>query len=218
MKKRKQILAAVLCILMGALAGCGTAEQKEAYPAMELADISKMELATAESGTAKYQYAADIWTTGEEVVNSLILYEKESMNTEKPVRINVQIAGERKKALDKAFMEQVLTELKKNASLTVETCEMRSFDGNPVIYMENSFSFNEEVLDSMLENGVWTEEILEQAGGRETVLQMPDSRSMIVYGIVDGNLTACGGTYYEDEQKQKVADAINVMLQTIEIK
>ena len=205
MKKMKRILAAGLMLL--ALAGCGTSDNQAAeYPAMEPLDISKMELATVENGTAKYQYDADVWTTEGEVVNSLVLY-----------AINVQIAGERKKALDEDLMNQVLEQLEKNASLTVEKCELRSFDGNPVIYMENSFTFNDAVIDQMIENELWTEESLEQAGGRETILAIPDSHSIVVYGILDGNLVIYGGTYYEDAQKQEVLDAINIMLQTTEI-
>lgn len=216
MKRMKRILAAGLMLL--ALAGCGTTNTETAeYPAMDLVDISKMDLATAENGTAKYQYAADVWTTEGEVVNSLALYTKDTVGTEKPVAINVQIAGERKKALDEDLMNQVLEQLEKNASLTVEKCELRSFDGNPVIYMENSFTFNDAVIDKMIENGVWTEESLEQAGGRETILAIPDSHSIVVYGILDGNLVIYGGTYYEDAQKQEVLDAINVMIQTTEI-
>ena len=95
--------------------------------------------------------------------------------------------------------------------------ELRSFDGNPVIYMENSYTFNDEVIDQMIENELWTEESLEQAGGRETILAIPDSHSIVVYGILDGNLVIYGGTYYEDAQKQEVLDAINIMLQTTEI-
>ena len=41
--------------------------------------------------------------------------------------------------------------------------------------------------------------------------------SVVVYGILDGNLVIYGGTYYEDAQKQEVLDAINIMLQTTEI-
>ena len=67
------------------------------------------------------------------------------------------------------------------------------------------------------ENELWTEESLEQAGGRETILAIPDSHSIVVYGILDGNLVIYGGTYYEDAQKQEVLDAINIMLQTTEI-
>lgn len=216
MKKMKRILAAGLMLL--ALAGCGNAaETKAEYPAMEPLDISKMELATVENGTAKYQYDADVWTTEGEVVNSLVLYARDTVGTEKPVAINVQIAGERKKALDEDLMNQVLEQLEKNASLTVEKCELRSFDGNPVIYMENSFTFNDAVIDQMIENELWTEESLEQAGGRETILAIPDSHSIVVYGILDGNLVIYGGTYYEDAQKQEVLDAINIMLQTTEI-
>ena len=62
MKKMKRILAAGLMLL--ALAGCGASDNQAAeYPAMKPLDISKMELATVENGTAKYQYDADVWTT-----------------------------------------------------------------------------------------------------------------------------------------------------------
>ena len=83
--------------------------------------------------------------------------------------------------------------------------------------MENSFTFNDAVIDQMIENELWTEESWEQAGGRETILAIPDSHSVVVYGILDGNLVIYGGTYYEDAQKQEVLDAINIMLQTTEI-
>ena len=63
----------------------------------------------------------------------------------------------------------------------------------------------------------YNQESLEQAGGRETILAIPDSHSIVVYGILDGNLVIYGGTYYEDAQKQEVLDAINIMLQTTEI-
>ena len=216
--KRTMTAGLLLCALMTALCGCGTAKEKEAYPAMELADISKMELATVESETASYEYDAELWAPKEEIVNSLVLYQKDTMDTEQPVSINVQVAGERKQALDEALMKQVLKQLEKNASLTVETCELRSFDGSPVIYMENAFHFDNEVIDKMIENKLWTEESLKQAGGREALLALPDSRSIVVYGIMDGNLVIYGGTYYEEAQKQAVADAINVMMQTIKIK
>lgn len=112
MKKMKRILAAGLMLL--ALAGCGASDNQAAeYPAMEPLDISKMELATVENGTAKYQYDADVWTTEGEVVNSLVLYARDTVGTEKPVAINVQIAGERKKALDEDLMNQVLEQLER---------------------------------------------------------------------------------------------------------
>ena len=208
MKRMKRILAAGLMLL--ALAGCGASDNQAAeYPAMEPLDISNMELATAENGTAKYQYDANVWTTEGEVVNSLVLYAKDTAATEKPVAINVQVAGERKKALDEDLMNQVLEQLEK------KVCNLlRTRSG---IYMENSFTFNDEVIDKMIENELWTEESLEQAGGRETILAIPDSHSIVVYGILDGNLVIYGGTYYEDAQKQEVLDAINIMLQTTEI-
>lgn len=223
MKKMKRILTAgiLFCLLMGTLAGCGGSAEEETpveYPAMELVDISGMELATAENDTAKYQYPADTWEPSEEVLNSLMVYEKGTMDTEEPVSVTVQVAGERKKQLSQDFMEEVLKQLEKNASLTVNTCELRSFNGEPMIYMENSFTFNDEVIDQMIENKQWTEESIEKAGGREAILSIPDSNSIIVYSIVDGNLVVYGGAYYTEEQKQPVVDAINVMMQTTEVK
>lgn len=218
MRKMRCVPGLLLCSLLIALSGCGAAKQKAEYPAMKTADMSKWELATVESETASYAYAAELWTQKEEMVNSLVLYQRDTMDTEQPVSIQLQVAGKRKQALDETLMNQVLKQLEKNASLTVELCELRSFEGSPVIYMENAFHFDDQVIEQMIENKLWTEESLEQAGGREAMLALPDSRSIVVYGIVDGNLVIYGGTYYEEAQKQTVIDAILVMMQTINIK
>ena len=108
--------------------------------------------------------------------------------------------------------------LEKNASITVDACEMRSFNGTPIVYLETTTVFTDAVIDKMVETEQWTEEMVEEAGGREAVLAIPDSRAIVVYGVAEGQLVVYGGTYYTEDQKQMVADAVNVMLQTTEIK
>jgi len=218
--KRVKILA--LCLSMSILAGCGNDASKDVepvdYPVLEVVKLDEMELKTAEDGDMKYQYDSTVWAQDEAVFNSLVVYQKDTMETELPVSLNAQMAGKFKGNLTEEFMQESLDMLEKNASITVDACEMRSFNGAPIVYLETTTVFTDVVIDKMIETEQWTEEMVEEAGGREAVLAIPDSRAIVVYGVAEGQLVVYGGTYYTEDQKQMVADAVNVMLQTTEIK
>ena len=218
--KRVKILA--LCLSMSILAGCGNDASKDVepvdYPVLEAVKLDEMELKTAEDGDMKYQYDSTVWAQDEAVFNSLVVYQKDTMETELPVSLNAQMAGKFKGNLTEEFMQESLDMLGKNASITVDACEMRSFNGTPIVCLETTTVFTDAVIDKMIETGQWTEEMVEEAGGREAVLAIPDSRAIVVYGVAEGQLVVYGGTYYTEDQKQMVADAVNVMLQTTEIK
>ena len=218
--KRVKILA--LCLSMSILAGCGNDASKDVepvdYPVLEAVKLDEMELKTAEDGDMKYQYDSTVWAQDEAVFNSLVVYQKDTMETELPVSLNAQMAGKFKGNLTEEFMQESLDMLEKNASITVDACEMRSFNGTPIVCLETTTVFTDAVIDKMIETGQWTEEMVEEAGGREAVLAIPDSRAIVVYGVAEGQLVVYGGTYYTEDQKQMVADAVNVMLQTTEIK
>lgn len=219
--KMKRKLAVGLMLCLGMMTGCGgsqTPQEEVDYPAMELVDIGGMTLKTAENEDMKYQYDAEVWEQDEAVFNSLVTYQKGTRETEFPISLNAQVAGKYKERLTEKFMEDSLAMLEQNATITVETCEMRSFNGEPVIYMENFTAFSDAVIDEMIENEQWTEEMIEEAGGREEILRIPDSRSIIVYAVAGEKLVVYGGTYYTEDQKQMVADGVNVMLQTTEMK
>jgi len=218
--KRVKILA--LCLSMSILAGCGNDASKDVepvdYPVLEAVKLDEMELKTAEDGDMKYQYDSTVWAQDEAVFNSLVVYQKDTMETELPVSLNAQMAGKFKGNLTEEFMQESLDMLGKNASITVDACEMRSFNGTPIVCLETTTVFTDAVIDKMIETEQWTEEMVEEAGGREAVLAIPDSRAIVVYGVAEGQLIVYGGTYYTEDQKQMVADAVNVMLQTTEIK
>lgn len=219
--KMKRKLAVGLMLCLGMMTGCGgsqTPQEEVDHPAMELVDIGGMTLKTAENEDMKYQYDAEVWEQDEAVFNSLVTYQKGTLETEFPISLNAQVAGKYKERLTEKFMEESLAMLEQNATITVETCEMRSFNGEPIIYMENFTAFSDAVIDEMIENGQWTEEMIEEAGGREEILRIPDSRSIIVYAVEGEKLVVYGGTYYTEDQKQMVADGVNVMLQTTEMK
>lgn len=222
--KRKKLLAAGLaaCLSLSILSGCGNNASKDVepvdYPVLEAVEIGGMELKTAEGGDMKYQYDGAVWVQDEEVFNSLVVYQKDTVETELPVSLNAQVAGKFKDNLTEEFMADSLEMLEKNASITVDTCEMRSFYGMPIVYLETTTVFTDAVIDEMIETEQWTEEMVEEAGGREAVLAIPDSKAIVVYGVAEGKLVVYGGTYYTEDQKQTVADAVNVMMQTTEIK
>lgn len=222
--KKTKILAVglIACFSMSILSGCGNHASKDVEPAdhpvMEAVEMGEMELKTAESGDMKYQYDGNVWVQDATVFNSLVVYHKDTAETELPVSLNAQVAGKYKDNLTEEFMAESLEMLEKNASITVDACEMRSFEGAPIVYLETTTAFTDAVIDKMIETEQWTEEMVEEAGGREAVLAIPDSKAIVVYGVAEGKLVVYGGTYYTEDQKQAVADAVNVMLQTTEIK
>ncbi len=116
-------------------------------------------------------------------------------------------------------MKSVTGEIENQASfITVGLTEMRLLNGEPVIYSEVTTSFNEETIDYMIDNGVWTEDWIDANGGREAFLAIPDTEQVYLYAVVDGNLYIYIGTYYEDADKQTVIDAMTVFIQTTEAK
>lgn len=90
------------------------------------------------------------------------------------------------------------------------------FNGAPAIYTESVMKYTDEYIDLMLETGAITQQFLDENGGREVLLSIPETAQIYFYTVKDGNLYTYIGTYYNEEQKQIVMDTINIMAQTTE--
>ena len=75
---------------------------------LEAVKLDEMELKTAEGGDMKYQYDSIVWAQAETVFNSLVVYQKDTMETELPVSLNAQMAGKFKGNLTEEFMQESL--------------------------------------------------------------------------------------------------------------
>lgn len=213
MRKRISLLLALaLCLVL--LAGCGSQPSVD-YPVLEAVDTTSMDLESTSNSVIKVSFPADSWVA-QPNSDPLVVYYSEI--SDYSVNINAQITSEYEGPLnetDKDSLVETLTE--ESPFINITKVQIMSLNGAPVIYLEETVSITDETIDWMLENGAWTEAWVEQMGGREAFLSLPDSQQMMLYHIVDGQLCLYIGSYQDDSQKSTVLDTLIVMAETTEI-
>ena len=218
MKKRIAAVLCAACLVLSLFAGCGSTES---YPAMEelltTASVSSANLGTVSNDAVSVSYPTDAWT-GMDDTDPLTVYYTETMyDAGSAVNINVQPSGTYSGKLTKKTMEQLVEALGENyPTMEIETAELRTLDGSPVIYMESVMSFTEESLDNLVESGAITEDYIESVGGRETILAIPPTDQLTIYAVHGAYLYIYTGTYYEEAQKDAVLSCMITMAQTTE--
>ncbi len=218
LKKRIAAVLCAACLVLSLLAGCGSTES---YPAVEelltAASESSANLGTASNDTVSVSYASDAWT-GMDDTDPLTVYYTETMyDAGTAVNINVQPSGTYSGKLTKKTMEQLVEALQKNfPTMEIESAELRTLDGSPVIYMESVLNFTEESLDNLVESGAITEDYIESIGGREAILAIPPTDQLTLYAVNGAYLYIYTGTYYDESQKDAVLSCMITMAQTTE--
>ncbi len=218
MKKKTMLLAALAAMLLALLCACGgnnnTPAEDTDYPAMEAADLSAMELGLASNSAMSAQYNADEWY-GEDVSGLLTFYYLPTLDTDNVANVNAQKLSQFDDALDSNMAQELEKNLSNNyAFLSVGKTEMKTLNGAPVIYMEGTFSFTDEVIDFMLKDGGWTQEDIDALGGREAILALPETNQSYLYTVKDGWLYLFTGTYYAADQGAAVLECMTVLAQT----
>lgn len=218
MKKKTMLLAALAAMLLALLCACGgnnnTPAEDTDYPAMEAADLSAMELGLASNSAMSAQYNADEWY-GEDVSGLLTFYYLPTLDTDNVANVNAQKLSQFDDALDSSMAQELEKNLSSNyAFLSVGKTELKTLNGAPVIYMEGTFSFTDEVIDFMLKDGGWTQEDIDALGGREAILALPETNQSYLYTVKDGWLYLFTGTYYAADQGAAVLECMTVLAQT----
>lgn len=218
MKKKTMLLAALAAMLLALLCACGgnnnTPAEDTDYPAMEAADLSAMELGLASNSAMSAQYNADEWY-GEDVSGLLTFYYLPTLDTDNVANVNAQKLSQFDDALDSNMAQELEKNLSSNyAFLSVGKTELKTLNGAPVIYMEGTFSFTDEVIDFMLKDGGWTQEDIDALGGREAILALPETNQSYLYTVKDGWLYLFTGTYYAADQGAAVLECMTVLAQT----
>lgn len=188
------------------------------YPVIEVADYSGTELDTVENRQLSYSFPAGEW----ELVldDPLGIAWEETLDSEQAVNINMSLVST-SKAPDNWIedgLEQLQDESMGSFGVTVNSIEVRLLDGSPVIYMEVVTEFTDEMIDLVIEQGIYTEAQIEAAGGREALKSIPPTTQMAIYAEKDGYCYVCTGSYYAEDQRQLVLDTMAAMIGTVEKK
>ncbi len=191
-------------------------EEAVSYPVIEAVDYSGMELETISNSEMSYSYPAGEW---EKILDDpLQIAWEETISTNQAVNINMNLeaTGIKEDGWTDDLMAQLSNENFESVGydITIEASEVRSLNGNPVVYMEVVTKITDEMIDMLIDSGAYTEEMIEAAGGREVLLATPPTTQIAIYTVKDGTLFSCTGTYYAEDQKQMVLDTMTIMLDT----
>ena len=202
----------------GSAEGQDNGDDAENYPVIETADYSDVALETAENSQFSCSYPADGWMAM--AGNPIQIYWSETMGSGQAVNITMSLASTAKAPDNYNWVEDMLSQLEDGAlegyDITIESIEPRLLNGEVVVYAEIVTQITDEMIDLMIEQGVYTEEQIENAGGRELLLSIPPTTQISITAKQGGYLYTCTGTYYDHEQKQMVLDTMAIVIGTAE--
>lgn len=212
--KRKFALI-MLCILtVAALAGCQSKEPE--YPALEdPKQPSNVKDATYSGFTGSYD--ADKWLF-DSSLGLFTIYDKEVYEAGNPdgkcPNINVVISQDYEGPLTSEDMDDLMAEIENmNVSgFSIEKNEMKTFDGQPIIYYETKAQLTDDMIDIMIENGSITESDIDAVGGRDALMAIGETDQLGISAIVDGKIVMVTGTYYDNSDD--VMEAMKLLLKT----
>ena len=212
---KKRLLTAALCLVtVFALCGCGSDEPE--YPVMDdPSEPDNMKEASFNGFTGSYD--ADKWvfdsSLGLFAIYDKLVYDAGNPDGQCP-NVNIVVSEAYEGPLTSEDMDSLMEEMKNMGvtGLSVENNEMRTFNGQPVIYYETKVSLTDDDIDFMIENGNITEADLEAAGGRDALKAAGESTQVAMAAIIDGKIVIATGTYYDNPDQ--VLEALKLLLKT----
>ena len=185
------------------------------YPELGAANIDSLELIEAANARLSVRYSSDEWYA-DESSDPLTLYYQPMMESGRAVNINVQRLSECGAAPLEDDMNAMLDEFREGYPyLSISSAEMRTLCGDRVILMDAVMQFTDQTIDDMLAAKAWTQEWLDENGGREAMLAIPPADQLYLYAVRDGWMYLFVGTYYEPEQRAVVLNEMTVLAQTV---
>lgn len=216
MKRKISLLfvCALMVIFVLSLSACSEKTAEPAYP--ELEDVTVPENAEEASyGGFTGQYDPDKWVFGSQL-NIFALYEKNAFEagSDRVDNVNAVVSSDFEGPFTEDDMNSLMDAVKEVGGTGFEIVknEMRTFDGEPVIYYETKTTINDEMIDLLIKQGSITEEQIEALGGREVLKESGTSDQIGIYAIIDGKAVAFTGTYTDNPDS--VLEAMKVLIKT----
>lgn len=197
-------------------------EAEEDYPALAAVPLDGLDLEEGGSDSLSAQFPAGKWVFDLSMAGvDFMIYDVETLESEgNTININVIIAGDYNVELTQADLDGLVKEIgtMSASGMEIQSAEMRSLDGEPVIYMETVTRITEEMLELTIESGGLTEEQVEAMGGREALLSVPPTYQIQLYGIVEGKMLVLTGSYYDEADKDRLLETMTIVLETADVK
>ena len=219
MKKNKLTLLLALALVFAMVfSGCGSQQAPaDDIPVIKTPEVDSSALERVNVFYAEFPTDTNTWVL-DDSTEPYVLYYADSLMSDRACNFSVNIGQPFDHAIDQevldAFVESYTTA---NVFITENLSELRLLNGETVIYTESSLHYTDETIDYALEEGIIAEELLDSLGGREFFLNTPPMDQVTVCPVIDGYLCVFTGTYFDQEQKQAILDAIAIATTDMEV-
>ena len=211
MTKRLLLLGTALALLLTAV-GCGG--QKGPTPILP---PQATETETARLTEAAFPYDPALWELDDSTQPAVFrcLAAPEEGRT---ANFTFAVGDPYTSLLNETMLEAFADACRQSSSfLTVDLAELRMLEGSPAMYLETTVTYTDEAIDRALADGLLTQEALDAAGGREAFLDIPPIRQLMVCPTAEKFLCVFTGTYFDQQQKEAILDAIALAMTEIDI-
>ena len=103
------------------------------------------------------------------------------------------------------------------SGISIDRSEIMSFNGENIIYMECSTTITDELIDTLIEQGSITEDMIDSMGGRDVLKASGNNTQLMLHAVIDGNIATVTGSYVGEQNKNAILDGMKVLLQTAEV-
>jgi len=216
--KKQFVLLALLLVFAMVFSGCGSTQAPaDELPVIKIPETNPSVLERVNVFCAEFPADTTTWVL-DDSTEPYVLYYADSMTSGQACNFSVNIGQPFDQTIDQevleAFVEAYTTA---NVFISEKFSELRLLNGQPVIYTESSLHYTDETIDYALENGIITQELMDSLGGREFFLSTPPMDQVTVCPVIDGYLCVFTGTYFDQEQKQAILDAIAIAVTDMEV-
>ena len=212
---KKILTTLLLSTLIFSLVGCN--DKKVETKNMNSIDIN-FNTKTVSNGTVDFDYPSDEWVELKEHSYNIPILLIPAGTNSLDVNINVMPSEDVEMPLEK-FLESLPIAMEQLATnSTMDLMEIRSLNNIEIAYNENTIKYTEENIEKGLKKGTLTEQVIEQSGGREALLNIPEKKQIQMTFYLDKKDDTITGTYLDDSQKEMVLKAMTTMVQTAKLK
>ena len=203
MKKQFALLLVAVVLL---LSGCAPS-----YPKLDDVDLN-MNLAEAGTDEFTVQYPSDEWLATDEL-GVFMLYDTDETGTFIQNNINIIVSQKYSGRLKEQDMDAMLDELDamgvSSDNLVVHEAAMKEYLGSPIIYLNITTKITEDMIN--MTGDSLSPEL------KEVARQNIQSHQISITASVDGYLIVLTGTYSDDSSKEKVLEAMKILIKTMKI-
>ena len=177
-------------------------------------ETTEMEMTTLPLDGFDLRYEEAVWEKLSSELDSSTILNRTDTDTGCNITIDKLSVLEQPSEIDVEFIELYMANFSAllTQAVSVVNYMPASLKGQHMLYLETRTKFTEQAIEDMLRTGGLTEAVLEELGGMEALIALPETNQLAIIALINGELYQFTGSYYTETEKDYVYEAIVIMV------